>query len=282
MPRTRPEPLVTWTEAPEMPDAGPALFTCDACDAFPYDRQVDLDAHVRECHPARPRRAAAPSAPPAPRPQPAPANPEPTACGRFERVDNGFGGTTTRRVRPVAAPTDRQKSYVRKLLAERAGLEAAEAVRSRLNEARVAGNLDRTMVSGAIDSLLAIRPTPAASPARQAAPPAVPEGRYAFTTDEGHTGFAKVDHGKEGTRWEGYTFTSLLIGSPTSLREQRLDRATSAAILAKIAAAGIAESAARFGHEIGRCGRCMAPLTHHRSLAAGYGQKCAGDMGWPW
>jgi hypothetical protein len=103
--------------------------------------------------------------------------------------------------------------------------------------------------------------------------PDVPSGRYAFTADEGHTAFAKVDHGKG--QWTGRTFVVLLVGSPGHLREQRISHKASAAILAKITESGPMEAMARFGHELGVCGRCSSPLTDPESIARGIGPTCA-------
>lgn len=58
--------------------------------------------------------------------------------------------------------TDKQKDFVRTLLAERAGNPAAEAIRGILNDARVAGKLTAAVVSSAITALLDIPKTPEA------------------------------------------------------------------------------------------------------------------------
>lgn len=117
--------------------------------------------------------------------------------------------------------------------------------------------------------------TPAAAPAGDVA--AIPEGRYAYTTEAGHTGFAKVEHG-EGA-WAGHVFVRLLVGAPGAFRTERTSRAASAAILAKIAADGPEAASVRFGHEVGQCGRCGSPLTNEESRRAGIGPDCA-KKGW--
>lgn len=43
-----------------------------------------------------------------------------------------------------------------------------------------------------------------------------------------------------------------------------------------------ADQAARFGKVYRCCVQCFRPLTDDRSKAAGYGQKCADNNGWPW
>jgi hypothetical protein len=105
----------------------------------------------------------------------------------------------------------------------------------------------------------------------------VPEGRYAFTADEGHTAFCKVEHGKGN--WEGRTFVVLLVGAPGHFRELKTYRAQAATILAKIAADGPEAACIRFGHEVGSCGRCGSPLTDPESIARGIGPTCA-SKGW--
>lgn len=116
--------------------------------------------------------------------------------------------------------------------------------------------------------------------ARSAAPaPSVPEGRYAFATDEGHIAFAKVDTPTEG-RWAGRTFVNLLIGSPGSFREQPMKGESGKTILRKIEAAGVRESAVLFGRKTKHCGRCLADLSRAQSRAAGYGATCAAKYGW--
>lgn len=129
-------------------------------------------------------------------------------------------------------------------------------------------------LAGACPEAAPVAPPAAATPVVE-----VPSGRYAFTAEEGHIAFAKVDVGKEGSRWEGMTFVRLLVGSPGNLREHRVGRPAANSILAKIAEAGPVEAMARFGHELGICGRCASPLTDPESIARGIGPVCAGKMG---
>lgn len=167
--------------------------------------------------------------------------------------------------------TDKQKAFVRSLLAEREGVPAAEVVRTRLNEARVAGNLTAPYVSACIDALLEIdkaAPAPVAE---------VPAGRYAIPAEDGHFVFYKVDRPTAG-KWEGYTFVKQLIGSVGDWEEQRLSRSMSDSVLARIAED--AEEAARmFGIKASACGMCGSPLSNTRSRAAGYGETCADNNG---
>lgn len=110
--------------------------------------------------------------------------------------------------------------------------------------------------------------------------PDVPDGRYAVTGDDSTTDFYEVSHGKAGTRWDGWTFASLLIGSPGGFREERVRYAALRGLLEKIEAQGIRESAERFGRELGICPCCGSPLTDPESIARGIGPICAEKRGW--
>lgn len=104
-----------------------------------------------------------------------------TESGKFEVVENGFGGTTTRRVepKPLATPrfrsqvasapppaTKGQKDLLREMLAERAGNAEAEEVRGTINAAREANALSFPVASAAITALKLIpRNAPAEAPA---------------------------------------------------------------------------------------------------------------------
>lgn len=178
---------------------------------------------------------------------------------------------------PVAAPatagrpaTDRQKDFVRTLLAERTGIEAAEAIRTRLNEARVAGQLTAAFVSACIDALLEI-------PKAEAEATPIPDGRYALPAEDGHFVFYKVDNPTEG-RWAGYTFISQLVGSVGDWDEQRLSREVSRSVQERIAA-DPEEAARMFGIKARACGYCGSPLSNIQSRAAGYGETCAHKHG---
>lgn len=163
--------------------------------------------------------------------------------------------------------TDRQKEFARTLLSERKGVEAAELVRTRLNEARVAGQLTASFVSACIDALLEI-------PAAKAEAPA---GRYALPAEDGHYVFYKVDRPTEG-KWAGYVFVKQLLGSVGSWDEQRLSLQVSDSVLTRIAA-DPEEAARMFGIKAKACGMCASPLSNTQSRAAGYGETCAAKHG---
>jgi hypothetical protein len=106
----------------------------------------------------------------------------------------------------------------------------------------------------------------------------VPAGRYAIDTNDGaHNGvaFYKVDRPTEG-KWVGRVFVKLMVSD----EEQRLGKAASATVLAKIAEVGAEAASARYGHEIGECGVCGRTLTNDASRARGIGPVCAEKAGW--
>lgn len=122
--------------------------------------------------------------------------------------------------------------------------------------------------------------------AANAAWPSVPAGRYAIyrtteATGESILRFYQVDKPENG-KWAGRVFLSLLVGSPgnwTKLSiKQSKDKNTVMAHIGKDARAAAVE----FGRKAKVCGRCLSPLSHVRSRAAGYGQACAEKLGWPY
>lgn len=182
--------------------------------------------------------------------------------------------TLPRQAAPVAPSTnvhpatDRQKEFVRTLLAERAGNPAAEAIRAALNAARDNDNLTVDVVSAAITALLEIPKTAA---------PTVPDGRYALAAEDGHFVFYLVSSPTEGT-WAGRTFVVQLIGSVGSWSEQRLSAQVTRSILDRIAV-NPEEAARMFGIKAEACGYCGSPLSNIQSRAAGYGETCAHKHG---
>jgi hypothetical protein len=103
----------------------------------------------------------------------------------------------------------------------------------------------------------------------------VPDGRYAITRND-KVMFYKVENGKAGSRWEGYTFLKVQASDdlfPVKDKDARTE------ILAAIAQDPRAASIA-YGKEIGACGLCNITLTHPDSIANGIGPICAGKQGW--
>lgn len=227
--------------------------------------------------------------------------------GRFETVTNGFGGTTERKVsasttttarrstgrvsNPGRAPgqpmSDRAKTalankltFVRKLLAEREGVEAAEEVRAEMNQVRERGiPFTFEAVDEAITRLLLI-PKPGkgngGGNGRQATPAITEDGFYAddsgtvWKVQESDNGrlYAKKLHPhvcddtcnekcrKQGT-WE------YLPGAVYQLKpEHQLDL----------------ERGKQFGKLYGFCCVCGATLRAETSIEAGIGPVCAGKF----
>lgn len=164
-----------------------------------------------------------------------------------------------------APATDRQKNFVRTLLAERSGNDLAETIRRSLNEARVNLRLTYGFMSEVISSLKAI-------PANK-----IPDGKYALPAEDGHFVFYQIDNPTEG-KWAGYTFVSQLVGSVGRWSEQRLSRQVSDSVKARIAA-NVEEAARMFGIKAKACSYCSSPLSNIQSRAAGYGETCAHNHG---
>lgn len=103
----------------------------------------------------------------------------------------------------------------------------------------------------------------------------VPDGRYAVER-EGKVMFYKVENGKAGSRWEGYTFVKVQASDdlfPVRDKDARKE------ILSAIAS-DPKEAAIRYGKELGKCWRCSKTLTNGESREAGMGKDCREAVGW--
>lgn len=188
-----------------------------------------------------------------------------------------------RAARGLDVPTDKQKAFVRTLLAERGGVHQAEAVRHLLNDHREAGTLTRRVVSKAIETLLAtpkVTTTHVPAEAPQVAQerpqvvalPDVPAGHYAIASrGTNDLMFVRVDRPTEG-KWAGRTFVKMIVGGHP---DAPVARNRVADVLARIVEAGTDDAARLYGQEIGRCCRCNRTLTDEASRAAGIGPDCA-------
>jgi hypothetical protein len=79
-------------------------------------------------------------------------------------------------------------------------------------------------------------------------------------------------------KWAGWTTVyEIGDGGDTLLKRDARKHA-----LSLIRGVGVARAATRYGLLNGRCGYCHLPLKDPRSVAAGYGQKCAEDRNLPW
>jgi hypothetical protein len=174
--------------------------------------------------------------------------------------------------------TTKQVNFIIKLRAER-NLEAIAA--------DVIARADIATASNAIETLLAM-PKPQA--ARQAGPcptpvvsqDEVPAGRYALevaggedTDGEPVIKFYKIEHGKAGTRWEGYTFVKAQASDDLYPIKAPAERER----ILKAIAADMPGAMALYGREIGRCGHCHKVLTSEWRKK-GIGPICYGKMGW--
>lgn len=168
-----------------------------------------------------------------------------------------------------APATDKQKAFVRTLLAERESSVVAKVSRQALNVAREENRLTAALLSVVIEELLEIAPDTAKAN--------IPDGRYALPAEDGHFVFYKVDSPTEG-KWAGYTFVVQLIGSVGDWEEQRLSRGMATSVRARIAA-DVQEAARMFGIKASACGYCSSPLSNPQSRAAGYGETCAHNHG---
>lgn len=257
-------------------------FPCpvQGCLVFPFDNAQDLADHVESGDHVLSVRRGVPAQAEAPR--------------RFETVGNGFGGTTTRKAAEVVAPTEKQKAFLRSLLSERTGIEAAEVVRANLNEARENGTLSRKLVSSAIDALLKIERTPVDRPAPEAPAAfdpskgsldpetlrAIPAGRYLVDDT-----FLQVDRPEKG-RWDGFIFVKVIVNQGGEFTDTRraaiLNPKSSAArvdekyrLAVETLASDPKAAAVAFGMNTGRCCICGRTLTDPSSIEAGIGPVCA-------
>lgn len=287
-----------------------ASFLCGDCPAAEFATREEREAHQDATgHGHRRnwngRTRTAPQAPMAHR------QVTPTASGKFETRDNGFGGTTTVRrpeAAPIVPPTEKQLAYLRTLLAERAGNDYAEGVRLGLNSHREAGTLSKAVVSKAIDALLQTprteveemdeadiptcgqvhphgpacygpqAPRTAPGEIEKAILEAIPSGRYLV----GET-YVTVDRPDKG-RWAGFIFVKV-SDSALDADPRRAGMLNPNARVAKVddqyreVIATLVEdpkaAAIAFGHKVGRCCICSRTLTDPQSIEAGIGPICA-------
>lgn len=164
---------------------------------------------------------------------------------------------TTAAVRPL---TEKQQTYLADLLAKINDPEQQANLRHMLNDLYVQRLLTPAEASRQITALRAL----VAHQAPYVAPVVrndIPVGRYAVENAEGDLRFYRVR--KDGSL--------VVLASDT---EHRVYGTAAAAVLDKIAEAGIDAAGRRFGREIGSCYRCGRTLTDEASRAAGIGPVC--------
>jgi len=193
--------------------------------------------------------------------------------------DRGADGSRGVGEAELPPATDKQIKFIRSLLDERAIPEREE----RENRERLETGMTKADASALISQLLE---QPKARSTRRAPVEFrddVPAGRYAITGDDGSTVFYKVDRPTEGD-WAGYVFVRMLVAQGghglAALGQVKLGVPQQRSVLDRIAEAGVAESSARFGHDLGHCGVCGRELTKDESIARGIGPVCAEKMGW--
>lgn len=172
------------------------------------------------------------------------------------------GGPFAQKSTPTGRPaTDRQVSFIQSLIQDKdttsTGVDFALLLESGLTTAQASKVIDRLLEC----------PRKAAPAPKEAQAPEVEDGAYALEFD-GQMRFFHVRSPKSG-RWEGYTFVDEQASDdryPVRNRDRR-DR-----VLAAISADP--EALARYGQELGVCGRCMRTLTDEESRRLGIGPVC--------
>lgn len=105
----------------------------------------------------------------------------------------------------------------------------------------------------------------------------VPPGRYALvlSEDEDDIGFFQVNYQKNGLL-KGRQFLDRLHGAPGDFAKRPVQNKEFARIILQMIEIDPQAAAIRFGHKVGCCGICGAPLTDPISRAEGIGPICAG------
>lgn len=172
------------------------------------------------------------------------------------------------------AATDKQMAFLATLVAERVhGWDDPALVLSGLRTSKAAA-------SAAITTLLAADKAEMKSPQPQGSYPKVPAGYYAVesTTGNNDLDFFCVQLGKPGGKWEGRSFVKRVVGGHPEFSVQGVHARL---VLERIqdAPGGFEGAAARYGQEIGSCGKCNRTLTDETSRALGIGPVCRAQ-GW--
>lgn len=164
--------------------------------------------------------------------------------------------------KPAAAPvahaghpaTDKQKAFVRTLLAERAGNPEAEVVRTRLNDARLSGSLNTVLVSECITALLEIP---------KEAPVEAEAGVYVLANGN----LARVYFGQQS----GHMLLKEVVDGELEYRGQAhrfLDGSRKATV----------EEVGNWGRATGTCLVCSRRLDDPESVDRGIGPVCYARM----
>lgn len=100
---------------------------------------------------------------------------------------------------------------------------------------------------------------------------------YFFIVDptNGEERFFRVNHGKPGSRWEGYVFLDVQASDYFYAIKDKTHRE---AVLAEIAKDEV-KAMNEYGLRLGRCGVCNRTLTDRHSILRGIGPICAAKLG---
>lgn len=172
----------------------------------------------------------------------------------------------TQTTEPAAtAVTDRQATFIVKLLGEREGYSEGFAERVKVGLSTFV--MTKTEASNVISWLLT-QPKKADPQVK----PEIPAGYYAVKSATGNNDldFYVIDAPTEG-KWAGYMFVKRVIGGRPV---QRVRNPEATDVLARILAAGVEASAVLYGTEIGRCYVCNRTLTDELSRDLGIGPHC--------
>lgn len=112
--------------------------------------------------------------------------------------------------------------------------------------------------------------------------PEVPAGRWAYVNDADEVTLVRIDRPTEG-RWAGYVFGHYLTGGGeggTLTEAGRVPYKALGTVLGKIAALGLAESAALFGRTAKACAKCGRGLVDQGNpyYEMGYGPTCGAEV----
>jgi hypothetical protein len=156
--------------------------------------------------------------------------------------------------------TPKQMDFIKKLVGERAGLDATDALRAAANKAYREGQFSKALASATIDCLLKIeRPRVEAQ--------VLEDGFYELDGES----IVKVQHAVHGS---GNQYAKRL-NTQTGRFEYE------PGLIAKVRSYGVKltlERAKELGHVYGRCMICGATLTNEDSIERGIGPVCASRL----
>ena len=203
-----------------------------------------------------------------------------------ERVANG------EEVLPKFVATEKQVAFIESLLAEREfdGVTIETVQGTKVIRSKKTGSIaEKRDASKLIDVLKAAPRKVAPKVEDKGTKPAgldlsdLPAGLYGVPNGETRLK-VRVEHGKPGTRWEGWTFVKdgAEYGQQKRYGLQRPGQGYQGEIVPQLEAikADPQEAMKEYGRLTGRCGNCNRPLEDEDSVARGIGPICAANLGW--